>query len=240
MTGNHGERKHSRFSASGAERWFNCPDSVHLEAEAPPEVPGPWAAEGTAAHELAEGFLARTLTKRELAEADPQMVLHVRKFTDWVDEKAMFADEILLETRVHLPFIHEEMFGTGDVTLVEHFGTLEIIDLKYGKSPVDPNQNLQLIFYALGFAHLYDWNFFKARLTIAQPRCGDGEPRSWEVTIKDLKDYWIPLFHKAVARVEAKRGRYFEGKWCHWCKAKNICPLKKDKALNEARELFKI
>src|SRR5690606_4733368 len=56
MIQNHSERSHALLSASQAERWLNCPPSARLQ-EGIPDKPSEYAAEGTAAHELAEASI---------------------------------------------------------------------------------------------------------------------------------------------------------------------------------------
>lgn len=55
--GNHGERAHARFSASGAHRWMACPGSVREEAKYPQKPAGKAALWGTECHEWAEKIL---------------------------------------------------------------------------------------------------------------------------------------------------------------------------------------
>ncbi len=54
---NHKEREHSKFSASGSERWLNCAASVALEEMSPPSKDSVWSVEGTQAHEVLEHLL---------------------------------------------------------------------------------------------------------------------------------------------------------------------------------------
>ena len=56
MQSNHGARAHSKFSASGAERWFCCPGSVSL-SEGLPDKETIYSKEGTEAHEVLERLL---------------------------------------------------------------------------------------------------------------------------------------------------------------------------------------
>ncbi len=131
------------------------------------------------------------------------------------------------------------MFGTFDGAVLDHFGTLHVFDFKYGAGhAVSPKENLQMIFYGLGLAHKYQWNFQNVRLWIIQPRIkGYDGPTYWDISISDLKKY-EQFFKDAVERVE-KRPEFKEGSWCHWCKAKNACPLKKQMKDDKAIEMFK-
>lgn len=239
----HKERKHSKFSASGAERWMACPGSVAL-SEGLPDKSNKWAEEGTKAHELLEKALRAALKQGpeiKPNEATGQMLDHVQTsmaFIWWKYKEHKYS-ELLVETRVHLDFIHPEMFGTFDSAIVDHFGTLHVFDFKYGSHGVSPKDNLQMIFYGLGLAYKYDWNFSSVRLWIIQPRIHsfDG-PVFWDVSIGRLRSY-VSVFKKAVDRVEAHPNEYAEGTWCHWCKAKSICPLKREVRLEKVKQSFK-
>ena len=55
--GNHNERAHAKFSASGAHRWMGCPGSYREEAKYPPKPAGKAALWGTECHEWAEKIL---------------------------------------------------------------------------------------------------------------------------------------------------------------------------------------
>lgn len=242
------ERAHSKFSASGAERWFNCPGSVAL-SEGLPDKSSKWAEEGTLAHEVLEAIMRFVIKygigridvafdpryKREMYE----YAIQAARFIVELHSKTPDAD-ILVETRIYLKFIHPEMFGTFDGAVIDYFGTLHVFDYKYGAGHyVDVRNNLQMIFYALGVAHLHHWNFKKVRLWIIQPRvAGYDGPTFWDLSIGELRS-WVPKFREAVERVEQFPNKYVENsKWCHWCKAKSICPLKQENKLAKAQNIF--
>jgi len=150
--------------------------------------------------------------------------------------------EVLVEDRIYLDFIHPEMFGTFDSAIVDYFGTLHVFDFKYGAGhPVSVQENLQMIFYGIGVAHKYQWNFKRIRLWIIQPRIkGYDGPVFWEVPTMVMKSY-VDVFRNAVDNVLASRGRdedFQEGPWCHWCKAKSKCPLKEAAKLEKAKSVF--
>ncbi len=194
----HSERKHSKFSASGAERWFNCPGSVEL-SEGIPDTSSPWAEEGTEAHEMLEQILVASRTvgahrvfypkfsrNRKFSEKQHyEMITHGTHAANFI--LGMWGStpgsELKVEERVYLDFIDEEAFGTLDSTLVEVFGTLDIFDYKYGAGhAVSPIENLQMIFYALAVAYKYHWNFKRIRIWIIQPRVrGYDGPAFWEI-----------------------------------------------------------
>lgn len=233
----HKERAHSKFSASGAERWFNCPGSVAL-SEGAPDKQTKWTEEGTLAHEVLENiFLGKDVVK---LEPSADMIKHAKRTASFVRALGKkFKADILIETRIYLEFIHPEMFGTFDAAVLDHFGTLHVFDYKYGAGvPVSPVKNLQMIFYGIGLAHKFDWNFKRVRLWIDQPRIkGYDGAVFWEMPIMELIRY-VGDFKEAVDRVEESPERYNEGSWCHWCKAKFKCPLKLKDRNEKAIQMF--
>lgn len=237
----HSKRKHSRFSASGAERWFRCPGSVAL-SEGLPDKFSKWAEEGTRAHEILERLLLDAINVRgfKVNPYDP-MYIYGKPAADFILKfwRDSADSEILVETRIHLDFIHSEMFGTFDGAVIDHFGTLHVFDYKYGAGhAVSPKENLQMIFYGLGLAHLYDWNFKNVRLWIIQPRIKNYQgPLWWELSMQELHKY-VDSFREAVRRVESSPDSYVEGMHCYWCRAKYICPLKQEKRIEKARSIF--
>lgn len=241
----HAERAHSKFSASASERWMKCPGSVRL-CETVPSRTSKWAEEGTQAHEVLEKMLKAVMVEKTdlfaVEAPNQEMWEHGRKAVAWI--RKLFGQHLgadfLLETRVYLDFIHPEMFGTFDSSVIEHFGTLHVIDYKYGAGvPVSPVKNLQMIFYGIGLAARYRWNFKTVRLWIYQPRIKGFEgPLYWDVSIAELKKIWVPLYVEGIKRVEKFPEKYVEGGWCHWCNAKGVCPLKSDKKNQQAALVF--
>ncbi len=245
-----GGRAHSKFSASGAERWFECSASVEL-SEGVPDKSSHWAEEGTRAHEVLERMLRAELNGSNdsgetfelaelLTEIPRDMFQHAMNAAHFILDKwrSLPDAELMVESRVYLDFIDEEAFGTLDSAIIDHFATLHIFDFKYGAGvPVGPVENLQMIFYALAMAHKHHWNFKRVKIWIIQPRVrGYDGPMYWEISIEELRSY-VPKFREAVRRVR-EEPEFVEGDWCRWCKAKKICPLKNEKRLEDARRVF--
>lgn len=216
---------------------MKCPGSVEL-SEGQPDKSSPWAIEGTEAHKVLEDTLRMNALGRDVP---PEMIRHAASAASFilgVLEKSEGA-ELLVESRVHLPFIHPEMFGTYDGAVVDYFGTLHVFDYKYGAGhSVSPKENLQMIFYGLGLAHRFNWNFSRVRLWIIQPRIkGYDGPTFWEISILELKAY-VQKFKAGVENVLENPDVYVEGSHCHWCKAKSVCPLKFESKLDQAQSIF--
>lgn len=178
--------KHAVLSASGAHRWLHCNPSARLELEfADRETEA--AAEGTAAHALAEHKLKKALKIRSRKPVSPydcdEMDAHTDGYVEFVLEqleeaKTLCADPlILIEQRLDFSCYVPDGFGTGDCLIVAD-KLLHIIDFKYGQSVlVDAEENPQMMLYALGalrqFDHLYD--ITQVAMSIYQPRREDGE-----------------------------------------------------------------
>jgi len=242
----HSERAHSKFSASGSERWFNCPGSVQL-SEGVPDKQTEWSKEGTQAHEVLEDVMKARLRIAPPSyaarwKATKEMITYAEHAADFILglQSQHEGSEIAIETRIYLDFIHPEMFGTFDGAVIDHFGTLHVLDYKYGAGhAVSPRENLQMIFYGVGLAHKFHWNFKNVKLWIIQPRIkGYDGPVFWELPILELKRY-VDIFRNAVKKVEKSPEHYNEGPWCHWCKAKSKCPLIQEAKTEKAINIFK-
>ncbi|CAB4169867.1 Protein of unknown function DUF2800 [uncultured Caudovirales phage] len=249
----HSERRHSKFSASGAERWTNCSGSVEL-SEGLPDKSSVYSIEGTTAHEVLEFVLDKAVKTGDMpsrlslefdwkwqGSPNKEMITHAVNTAEFLlrlHERTP-GSEFLVETRVHLPFIHKDMFGTFDSAVVEHFGTLHVFDYKYGAGhAVSPVKNLQMIFYGMALAAKYDWNFKRVRLWIIQPRIkGYDGPMFWEIPTAELKTY-VDKFKAAVKRVQESPLTYVSGAHCHWCKAKAKCPITRQNKINKAQSVF--
>lgn len=167
------------------------------------------------------------------SSVDKQMVIAAEAATDFIYSRfSRYEDaELGIEKRVTLDFIDEEAFGTPDDYIAAEFDTLEVFDYKYGTKLVRPEKNKQLIFYALGIAHRFEYNFAWVKIWIIQPRAqGYQGPMLWTTTMANLMPY-ISVFKRGIARTKKQPKKYVEGDWCFFCKAKKICP-----AVNEQRQ----
>ena len=84
-------QKHAKLSASGSERWLNCPGSVKAE-EGYASTSSPFAQEGTLAHELAEVCLREGTDPTKLIGTElsskvitEEMAYYVREYQDYVE-----------------------------------------------------------------------------------------------------------------------------------------------------------
>lgn len=251
-------KTHSELSASGSHKWLNCPGSIKASRDIPPLPETPAAELGTEAHEYLELWLRKILkfkesnwknlylpelkNKPEMFEAVKIAVMHVLRNYEANEH------EIFLEEKVTLSFINDDMSGTADVVIVEPYGNLRVIDYKHGKHRVSPytenedgrkSLNTQLVYYGLGAAFKYDFEFETVTLEIIQPRVSFKKPvKSITVTMKELRNY-EEFFKRGVDRVYSKNPKFFMGDWCYFCPAREVsCPLQKEKKFEKVKEYF--
>ena len=236
---------HAILSASSAHRWLECPPSALKNAEVE-DTTSPFAAEGTAAHELCE-WKVRKATDDNFNDPKPDSEYHDEEmercsedYKDYILEclnKAQ-APFLCIEKRLDFSEWVPQGFGTGDCIIISD-GRLHIIDFKYGKGvQVFAEDNPQLKCYALGayrlFEDLYDIDTIE--LTIFQPRLNQID--SWECSVSDLLK-WADEVLKPVAELAAKgEGEYKAGDHCRFCKIKTLCRKRAEYNLELARYDF--
>ena len=239
--------KHALLTASGSKRWLSCPPSARLEASFE-EKETMAAAEGTAAHSLAEYKLKRKLhyyCKRPVSEyEDAAMDEHTDDYAAYVmgiiaDMENAGADPmVFIEEHLDLSSWVPESFGTADCIVIGD-EILHIIDLKYGAGvPVEAEGNSQMMLYALGALHkfgfLYDVR--TVAMTIYQPRRENISTAF--VDVKLLLE-WAEEFVKPKAQMAfAGEGEYLPGEWCMFCRAADRCRARAEANLKVAREEF--
>ena len=250
-------RAHALLSASGSERWLNCPPSARLEDEIKEDA-SEFAKEGTFAHSLAELKLAYNLdsitkskynTKLKKLKQDK---FYSEELEDYVDIYVDFAIEkineakartkdavMLLEAKLdYSPWVPEG-FGTGDLVLITD-EVLEIVDFKFGRGiEVSATDNSQMRLYALGaintFGMLYDIE--TVRMTIHQPRLDNISTD--EISTDDLM-YWATNTVMGAADKAFKgEGEFRCGEWCRFCRIKATCRARAQENLKLAKHDFK-
>lgn len=242
---------HSKYGASSANRWLNCPGSVKLSETVPPQPSSAYAQEGTAAHKLGElcldngtdpiNYVDQEITLDDGSKyfVNEDMAEAVEVYVDYVRSRAKLG-KLFIETQFSLAFVHEEMFGTNDACVFsDTLGMLEVIDYKHGAGiAVSPEENTQLAYYGLGAANVQDLHpDSQIKLTIVQPRAA-GEPiKSWVTTVGYL-DKFAKTLKKGVKACEAKNPKLKEGDWCRFCPAQAVCPQLEKRSLEIAKAEF--
>lgn len=239
-----GPAAHATLGPSAAKRWMTCPGSVAAIMECPVEdTTSEAAAEGTAAHALAEILLRERIELRgrgdllkewaaEYGEKYDANALKagVMPYVDKVSEAweklgGRKRARLLLEQRV---FVIDGVYGTADAVIISDKGALHVLDLKFGRGVrVEAEDNPQLRCYALGAlqdAEL-EQDIREVQMTIVQPRHKDGGHISTAVmTAEELHAWGEELSAAAAAtRVEGAPRVPSEG-GCRFCPAEPWCP----------------
>jgi len=244
-------KEHATLSASESERWMVCPGSIALIAKVG-KVPSSAAAEeGTAAHEVAALCLTEGLSPVDLIgrmfndfEVDIDMAEHLDTYIEYIAKLISARPDATLyvEHLFDLSWLRPEMWGTNDVCISEYLGELIVIDLKFGRGViVDPKENSQLLYYALGALQSFDDETETVRLVIVQPRGrhSAGPIREWSTTAQYVRDWGIQL-GLAADKTREPNAALQAGEHCRFCNAAGICPQLKQLVQTEANIDFAI
>lgn len=253
---------HARLSPSSSKRWFACPGSIVLEAAYPNES-NEFSDEGTACHEVAAWCLRNAGHGAHERVGEYIVVSHepeperTVKFTDdmadmvqaeveTVRKLADGAQLLLTEQRVDFSKIIgvDNSFGTLDVGIITADGELQVRDFKFGHTPVEVEENTQLLIYALAAYEELSLSFdiTGIRLAIHQPKVAG--VTEWTSSVEYLTGVFKTRLKKAVERVqEATQMHAVAGSddarasWasfylhpnpneqdCAFCRAKADCP----------------
>lgn len=168
---------HAELGASSASRWMPCPGSIAL-SRGLPNRKSIWAAEGTAAHTLAQWCLSKGnnaddylgvdiyvddfpdepfRVDEEMADAVQVYLDHIRA----IDQRPHASDDDpeWIESKISLSAyagdkddVLNEMFGTADyMRFIQRDKTLVVVDYKHGAGvEVVAEGNAQGRYYALG------------------------------------------------------------------------------------------
>ena len=227
--------QHSKIvGGSTAKRVINCPGSVALVQQMPPQPSSKYADEGTLLHNVIselldsdtavpEDFLGTKYNDQELTQ-------------DLIDEKLRPAlaalDEIdpldrmryAVETQVNFGDLLPGVFGSTDF-----LGRLDdkaiVLDWKFGSGVVvSAEENEQLMFYAAAAMRTPNahWVFDGAteiELVIVQPP----SIKRWVTTPERIKQFERELV-AAVKTAQKPDAPLKTGDHCRWCAAKPVCP----------------
>ena len=239
--------KHALLTASGSKRWLSCPPSARLEATFT-EKETTSAAEGTAAHALAEYKVKRALRyfcKRPVSEFEDEVMDQATDdYAAFILEqmaemrKAGGEPTVMVETRLDFSDWVPDGFGTGDCIIIGG-DTIHVIDLKYGAGVVvEAEDNSQMRLYSLGaiqqFGCLYDVK--TVHMTIFQPRRDNVSTAT--MTVEGLMAWAETELRPKAKLAFAGEGEYHPGSWCLFCKAADRCRARAEENLKLAREEF--
>ena len=239
---------HALLSASGAYRWLVCTPSAQLERQFADET-STFAAEGTAAHALAEHKLRRFLklrSRKPVSEFDsPEMEEYTNAYVTYACELIAEARKrssdaiVLLEQKLDYSEYAPQGYGTGDLIIVSDC-MLDVVDLKYGRGvAVSAQRNPQMMLYALGALQIFDsiFDIQTIRMTIVQPRLDN---ISTDVLpIAELL-HWAETELRPRAKLALSgEGEYIAGEHCRFCRARRTCRARAEKNMELAKLDFK-
>jgi len=244
---------HSRIGASSYYRWKACPGSVRL-SEGIEQVESSYALEGTVAHDIAAKILEDYFWQKGKPNIPPGYsaddMVAIKKYVEIVKTKALNAransnpeaKEVLIEHKFDLTSIYDGLYGTADAVIYDRVGNkIHVIDLKFGAGiMVEAENNLQLMYYALGALLSTGFPCNEVSLSIIQPRCdnADSIEREWTFSSLELLDFAATLAEDAAA-TEKEDAPLYVGDHCRFCPAKAMhCPAIKDKANQLAKIAF--
>lgn len=239
--------KHAVLSASSSHRWLGCTPSARLELEFE-DRESTAAAEGTAAHALAEHKLRKALKMRskkpvsqyDCDEMDSYTDEYVAFVLEQLEQVNQFCHDpkILIEQRLDFSCFVPEGFGTGDCLIVSD-KMLHIIDFKYGQGVlVEAEENPQMMLYALGALQLFDslYDIEEVAMTIFQPRRENVS--TWTISVANLQDWTENTLKPRAALAYKGEGEYIPGSWCTFCKAAVKCRARAEAKLQLVRYEF--
>lgn len=248
---------HARLAPSDSKRWSTCTASINFEAENAPRVPkdtgSVYAQEGTLAHDYAEAVLTGKIRMEQVPNGershdkdfpDADFYTPVKTYVDYC--QSITPEGVVPFVEAETPLFYDtDSTGTCDFVVVASEDLVEVVDYKHGAGVyVEVEDNPQLAIYAMSTiadlesGGLYDFEpDTTVKITVAQPRYRGSEPiRTWELTLKDLRDFCRDLEYAAV-QIQENRGLKFAPSEdaCRWCACKAFCAARAD-ALTEGLE----
>lgn len=229
--------QHATFSASGSEKWLNCPGSINAEKNYPKKNTT-YSLEGTYAHHLADlclkneedviDYIDKELfctidNEHHYFVVDKDLAKFVQDYIDYVVSFKTQDCHIFYEKKVdYSTFVHKG-FGTTDSAIYDYVTkTLHVFDLKYGKGiEVSAINNSQMQLYALGFLNeLADVR--NIVLHIVQPRLYNYS--SFSLTLDELLEFGNYAKERSELAMTNNAPIIPGEKQCKFCRAKADCP----------------
>jgi hypothetical protein len=234
---------HAILSASSAHRWMVCTPSARLEQEFK-DTASEAAAEGSAAHAIAEHKLRKALklrSKKPVSQYDSdEMDALTDDYVSFILEQLATVKKqcqdplVLIEQKLNFSRYVPDGFGTGDCLIIAD-GTMHIIDFKYGQGVlVEAEKNPQMMLYALGALEYFDdiYDIEKVSMTIFQPRRDNVS--TYTLPTKALH-LWASKELVPTAKVAFEGGGEFvPGEHCRFCRAEVQCRARAEAKLRLA------
>lgn len=228
---NHSERAHADFGFSGMKRTRNCWGWVQLwkarQELFVKKFGKPWkekdkpaAKEGTRLHELGETAIVDD-TLDGVPEEDRDAVGCYYNLCNKIYELHN-QDTVQFEVEETLDLSHlgGDCWGTPDFACWSPGERIDVVDAKFGRGLVEPDNNDQLLSQMLGLLEREDigWDFKEFYVWISQPLAehDKGPNRSWQPHISKLK-LWRDELHDILQAAQKPNAPLCAGDWCKWC-----------------------
>ena len=231
---------HARLSASSSHRWTLCPGSVSA-SEGVPRAGSLPAATGTVAHHVAAEYLSlvrggsislldyigrRYECDGFVIEVDAEMLEAVKVYTDYCEGHRANARSTAIEQDL-TPALREldpDFGGQADFVAV-YDDMIEVVDYKHGSGvAVDPEENTQLMYYAIGAYLSLNARCPKVKITVVQPRMSGEAIKSWGTAPSRLLELAGELVDQA-AMTREESPTFTAGDHCRFCPALATCPV---------------
>lgn len=187
---------------------------------------------------------------RHSSVVEPDNAQYLQVYLDYVRTAAM-SGTLYVEQAVPIEHLtqEEDAEGTADAIIINtEQAEIHVIDLKFGRGvEVDAERNPQMMMYALGAMEKYPGTYKTVRMTIVQPRSGDGKPKEWSCPASEVLEFgakvkraassvWaaIDLYQQILDAGMPVDSEIFQSwadqyllvgdKQCKFCRAKARCP----------------
>jgi CRISPR/Cas system-associated exonuclease Cas4 (RecB family) len=174
-----------------------------------------------------------------MAPYDDEMIKVANDYIDYLKKVSLSATFIDLEVNLtpYLSKLHPDLGGTADAIFIID-NALHVVDLKTGRIKVNPENNKQLMMYALGALMMCitkDIRVTHIYLHIFQPH---NNCQPFYVSFDDMEIFESELITIAKVANEPTAPKIAGAKQCKYCKAKAMCPTIKNAAIKAAKEDF--
>lgn len=217
---------HSRIGASTCERWWNCPGSVRLVAQCPPQLPSPWADEGTVAHLVGEWglrtgrdaaeFIGRTAVQIVTKDGDRQYEfkedIHIFKDATLTGAEIEVTEEMAEAVQIYLDTIRFDMETYGlklaDIKIEHRFHLTSIHKDAFGTNDCNlpiPFDRVIVYDYKHGKGVTVDAEENKQLMYYALGACQEGDFNEVEIVIVQPRGSGDPIRRWSLSIVELER-----------------------------------
>ena len=225
--------KHFKIGGSTAKRTLNCPAWVAEAAKTPPvDRSSPAAERGTAMHEVLELMLGEKSLDQAIAQVDYEFDEHD------IDQiiKAYQAVETLWEQysiseyeTEPLMSVADDVGGSADIVAAGFTWTL-VADFKFGRVPVDPINNPQILFYhwlATQDDTVRDLTLGRKLVgAIIQPAVSS-QPLIYEYSPEEIAAFDTDI-RLAIEAVRNDKATPVAGDHCAYCPAEPYCAARRE------------